>query len=117
MTVLQLFVQKEIIAIEQMRETEEIITSLIRERVERDVMFVDVHMISVFCVNKNSKILNELMHTELMQGPKNGRLNVSIPLDDDYIYIARQESGMGISKYRKLHARFMSLIVNFCFNR
>ena len=100
----------EIIAEDQLKEMESAITFLFGNYFKNDTMFIEINMVSVFCVNKNSQTLNELMSTELKQGSKNGRLNVSIPFDSENIYIARQESSMGISKYRDLHKRFFALM-------
>ena len=101
---------EEILSENHIMEMGEMISELFDRAFDQDILFVEVQLINIFCVDRNSKALKDFIQIGAVQRAKRTNLYVSIPFNDANIYIAGQESGLGKIKHQALREKFLSLI-------
>ena len=69
-----------------------------------------VNMISIFCVDRVSPSFQRLLNSNLEQGLKNGRLLAGISFGRNNIYIARQEGGYAMDKYKQMRKHLYEIL-------
>ena len=86
------------------------ITNILKSFYGREVITDTINMISVFCVDRITPDFRKLVNCNLQQGFKNGRLNVGVSFGGRSIYIAKQEGGFAILKYKQLRREFIDIM-------
>ena len=86
------------------------VTDILNEYYGGRVITDAVNMISVFCVDRITPSLQELVNSNIEQGFKNGRLPVGISFGGKNVYIARQIDGFAIAKYKRMRKEFIDIM-------
>lgn len=86
------------------------ITNILTEYYGKKIITDTVDMISVFCVDRMTPALKNLLNTNLSQGFKNGRFLAGISFGRKNMYLATQKGGFAILKYKRLRKEFLDII-------
>lgn len=86
------------------------ITESLKAYYRKEKITNTVDMITIICVDCITPTFQKLVNGNIQQGFKNGRLLVGISFGGKKIYIAKQEDGFAISKYKKLRREFIDLM-------
>ena len=69
-----------------------------------------VDVISLYCVDRITPAFQKLVNTNLQQGLKNGRFIAGISFGGNNVYLAKQEDGFAIMKYKQLREEFIDIM-------
>ena len=97
---------------ENLSMANEKITETLKLHYNEKIIFNNINMISVFCVDRITPAFRKLLNSTVCQGLKNGRLVVGISFGGKNIYISRPNDGFAIVRYKKLRNFFLE-VMNF----
>ena len=93
-----------------LEESNKCITEQLSEYYKGKTITDRVNMIAVFCVQRITPAFQRLVNGNIQQGLKNGRLPVGISFGGGNIYIAKQNDGFAIAKYKHLRKQFLDIM-------
>lgn len=86
------------------------ITNILTEYYGGKTITDSVNITALFCVDRITPAFQKLVNINMEQGLKNGRMLAGISFGGKNIYIAKQEGGFGIVKYKQLRREFIDII-------
>lgn len=95
---------------ELLAESNATITETLKSHLNKTYITETVNIISLFCVDRLTPTLRNLVNSPIRQGLKNGRLPIGISFGSNTIYIPKHGSGFLIGRYYRLKRLWKSII-------